>query len=197
MSCAQYRTHPNAESQVPDDPQNSVAMPSRLNQIAHLFVAVHMALGCAWHHGALHSGCCHLSTGLSGVSTDPDPCGGKHRKCQRGCESLAVVDGGYEQDAVTDNFNVGMPSQGDNGPTGLQPDAPYHGGCHADHCSLQPLVRFDVHDLLVKSLLDIAAPDFSFAKELVALAVTIAEPPIGSSGAAGVRAHLFHCVLLI
>lgn len=162
-------------------------------QLAQLIVMIHMALGCAWHHGVYGSGCCESTTGLIAEGQHRGGCDGSEHCDASGRISFVSK---HRSDRVTgDRADDSMI---DGNCARCEHDESNHRGCHDDRCYVQSLMRFDVRAFALNTSEAIFAVDSVAMKSFPN--VGNGETDVVSAGsllAMGVRAHLFHCVLLL
>ena len=138
-------------------------------QFANLTVMVHMAFGCAWHHGitASHT-CIARKTCLAGKATVKSSCAGKPDSC-RSKTNCCGVSATHIQETV--GQNAGHDYDGhEHGEQDHQVDAACtgrfyfsgtsavpgcdgnhshdHSTCQNDRCSFKPVVAFDLQQLV-------------------------------------------------
>ena len=156
-------------------------MLSRMAKPAILIALVHMALGCAWHHGLATPHACESH----GVSVDALPETADQHQCS-GCHQQPL------SEEVPDELPGGDGAYGADFDLGHH----HHSGCQDDRCSFTPSPHFKV-----KHADDIAQSLCETARSRVASA---SRSSIGdfcrspfATRALGVRAHLILCVQIL
>ncbi len=168
-------------------------MKTLLTQLAQLTVMLHMALGCAWHHGVSGAGCCVRKSGLIVEGAHHEVCA-QHGPC--GDPLVTVADSADECRHAVGDRESGSESEGCR--SQYEQEESNHRGCHGDRCSVQSSMRFDLRDLAMKLLglifaidatIQGTSPDFKAAGRAVVSADHVLDM--------GVRAHLLYGVLLL
>ncbi len=152
-------------------------MHSILVKLATITTMLHMALGCAWHHGlaAPHTCMDHGTGSLACDHGGDDACTGHHPD-HASHQSGPTVDSGCHPGCQANHQH-------------------HHSGCQDDRCSFHPSNKFDPDSIrhLAEYLNGAVANTLLVAVPADYCRIDCSRHPC----APGMRAHLYYCVLVL